>query len=274
MKNLLIITCFLYTLGISSQTISKEFSLKFKATYLLKFKTDTTNLSDQKHEELLLLIGDSQSKFISKARIIRDSIMRETIKNQTSSGSINLMGLDLPKTNIAETVYKNREQNQIITTEKKGKDDYLYTEELKQLDWRILPETKVVAGYKVQKAKTYFAGRNYIAWFTEELPISEGPYKFSGLPGLIIQIQDAQNHYNYQLIKWENINKDELVENKDYTNNYVVIEKEEFFKFKKEYYENFFQRAEARGITLMLSPQDKKRIKNKFKNQNNPIELE
>ncbi|MFY1045776.1 GLPGLI family protein [Chryseobacterium sp. GP-SGM7] len=39
----------------------------------------------------------------------------------------------------------------------------------------------------------------YNAWFTNEIPISEGPYKFSGLPGLIVKIEDTKKQHIWEL---------------------------------------------------------------------------
>lgn len=47
-----------------------------------------------------------------------------------------------------------------------------------------------ILDYKCIKATTRFRGRDYTAWVTKELPINDGPWKFYGLPGLILQIED------------------------------------------------------------------------------------
>ena len=43
-------------------------------------------------------------------------------------------------------------------------------------------------------------GRNYHAWFAPEIPLNEGPWKFNGLPGLILEVYDTQDHYHFTLI--------------------------------------------------------------------------
>ncbi|MEG1650143.1 MAG: GLPGLI family protein, partial [Rikenellaceae bacterium] len=48
-------------------------------------------------------------------------------------------------------------------------------------------------------------GREYEAWFTTEIPISEGPWKFYGLPGLIAKLHDKQKHYSFELIGFQKI---------------------------------------------------------------------
>ena len=59
-----------------------------------------------------------------------------------------------------------------------------------ELNWKILPETIVITNLNCQKAEVEYGGRQWIAWFTSEIPISDGPYKFRGLPGLIIEVFD------------------------------------------------------------------------------------
>lgn len=53
------------------------------------------------------------------------------------------------------------------------------------------------------KATVSHEGREYTAWYTTEIPIADGPYKFWGLPGLILKISDSENHYNFTLESFE-----------------------------------------------------------------------
>jgi GLPGLI family protein len=53
-----------------------------------------------------------------------------------------------------------------------------------------------IGNWEAQKATTEFGGRKWTAWFCEEIPLSDGPYKFKGLPGLIVKISDADNSHD------------------------------------------------------------------------------
>ncbi|MFZ1558862.1 MAG: GLPGLI family protein, partial [Saprospiraceae bacterium] len=48
------------------------------------------------------------------------------------------------------------------------------------------------------KATTKYGGRKYLAWFTPEIPVMDGPYVFAGLPGLIVRIKDDQDFYIFE----------------------------------------------------------------------------
>ncbi|MCC6413227.1 MAG: GLPGLI family protein [Saprospiraceae bacterium] len=41
--------------------------------------------------------------------------------------------------------------------------------------------------YQCLKATGHFRGRDYEVWFTPDIPISSGPFKLGGLPGLILE---------------------------------------------------------------------------------------
>ncbi|HPN70173.1 MAG TPA: GLPGLI family protein [Saprospiraceae bacterium] len=71
------------------------------------------------------------------------------------------------------------------------------TMENMNLGWEISEEVDSIGGFLVQKATTNFAGRKYEAWFTKEVAIPYGPYKFSGLPGLIIKLSDVDHKFNF-----------------------------------------------------------------------------
>lgn len=70
---------------------------------------------------------------------------------------------------------------------------YLVQEIIPNIHWELIKEYKVIGHFKAQQAIGTFRGRKYIAWFTNEIPINCGPWKFNGLPGLILEISDDKN---------------------------------------------------------------------------------
>lgn len=74
-------------------------------------------------------------------------------------------------------------------------------------NWKLTNENKKVNDLTLQKATTTFGGRNWTAWFTKEIPFQEGPYKFHGLPGLIVELYDDKENYRFELVKSAKINK-------------------------------------------------------------------
>ncbi len=65
------------------------------------------------------------------------------------------------------------------------------------ISWELLNETKNINSFKCQKAKGYFRGRTYTVWFTDDIPVSLGPWKLNGLPGLILEATDSLNQFQY-----------------------------------------------------------------------------
>ncbi len=76
-----------------------------------------------------------------------------------------------------------------------------------KLNWTLHAETKNLSNFISNKATTTFRGRNYTAWYVMDIPVPFGPWKFHGLPGLIIEVYDT--NYGFHLIanniKIENI---------------------------------------------------------------------
>lgn len=80
-----------------------------------------------------------------------------------------------------------------------------------KFDWNILPEKQKIGAYNTQKATTEFGGRKWTAWFSSDIPFQDGPYKFYGLPGLIVKIEDDEKNYSWMLSGNKKIeNYDEL----------------------------------------------------------------
>ena len=59
------------------------------------------------------------------------------------------------------------------------------------MNWQLHSHTIVEDQYTLQKATTTFGGRRvWVAWFSKDVNVSEDPYKFRRLPGVIFQIED------------------------------------------------------------------------------------
>lgn len=65
---------------------------------------------------------------------------------------------------------------------------YTVSEAMPLQRWQMGHETKKVGNYLYKKATAQFRGRTYTAWYTEELPVMGGPWKFDGLPGMIMEV--------------------------------------------------------------------------------------
>ncbi|MCD9582205.1 GLPGLI family protein [Tenacibaculum maritimum] len=76
-------------------------------------------------------------------------------------------------------------------------------------NWKIFNETKKVGDISCQKAEIYFRGRYYTAWFAMDIPVAFGPWKFKGLPGLILEVYDSEKlwHMRAQKIDINNSGK-------------------------------------------------------------------
>ena len=76
-----------------------------------------------------------------------------------------------------------------------------YLDTTNKINWEIKNEFKVINKYKCTKAVCNFRGRNYTAWFSPDIPVVNGPWKFHGLPGLILQISDETGAYDWVVDK-------------------------------------------------------------------------
>ncbi|MFN7775712.1 GLPGLI family protein [Flavobacterium sp.] len=69
--------------------------------------------------------------------------------------------------------------------------------------WTLGNEEKTIGKIRCKKATCNFRGRDYIAWYTDEIPVPFGPWKFNGLPGLIVEVSDATNEVFFSILKIE-----------------------------------------------------------------------
>lgn len=81
-----------------------------------------------------------------------------------------------------------------------------YEEKWNGQDWTLQGDTASFLGHQCQKAMCHWRGRDYIAWFAPDIPIRRGPWKFGGLPGLIMKVHDVDSLYVFEAVAIENGN--------------------------------------------------------------------
>jgi GLPGLI family protein len=126
-----------------------------------------------------------------------------------------------------------------------------YYDKFPNLKWKISKETKYISKYLCYRAELSFRGRNYTAWFTTELNIRYGPWKFSNTPGLIMQIYDESKSFSWSINKIESIKDFKEV---SIDKEIKIISLKEFVKQKEKNKEEIINqsmlRYQERGLEL------------------------
>jgi GLPGLI family protein len=111
--------------------------------------------------------------------------------------------------------YKNLKTNEFISTEPIFDKIFTIKDTMNGINWTInFEKTKKIGNFTCTEATTDYRGRKYIAWFTEQIPVSQGPWKLYGLPGLIIEAYDTTRQVNF-------LYKDAVL-NQDFTNQIIA----------------------------------------------------
>ena len=246
--------------------------------YESKSVRDTTNPERTSIDYMVLDIGEKGiSRFYSDNRRRTDSIMNELIKG---GGPVNIDRNLLSNNGISspgdsKEVLKNFPSGKISVTDRIANSDYLYEENKNLFQWQIETDTREILSYTCQKAVTDFRGRHYEAWFAPDLPINDGPWKFSGLPGLILAIEDSDKHFMFQAVGIENYKKPVEYPKRDY----VKTSRKEVEKIQKRFNDDpagYLTNSTpgARVLIKMIDQNGVERTGSEVKLPYNPIELE
>ncbi|WP_436417344.1 GLPGLI family protein [Petrimonas sulfuriphila] len=122
------------------------------------------------------------------------------------------------RNNLGESakIFKNKEKNEIITIDQGPITSFdkfalfRIIEFIPPQQWLISEDMLTILNYPCHKATTVFRGRQYAAWFTLDLPMNEGPWKFYGLPGLILKIADNEKVFELNAIGMQELTDTEI----------------------------------------------------------------
>ncbi|MHA3044524.1 GLPGLI family protein [Riemerella anatipestifer] len=260
--------------------VYKNDSLRGSFTYLLKSKPNNLYPENLYQELFSLQVSDNRSFFISENLLKYDSIFTSELNTAMRSGSnsINFSGKSFPKTNSKFLVVQENDKTIFYGTVGTSVLSY---QEPKINSWKLVNETKIVSSFSCKKAELRFKGRDWIAWYSTEIPFPYGPYKFGGLPGLIIKMTDKKEEYDFELVKSlpSRDLKGKIVGiNKKRYDNSISVTKQELEDTKDNFRKNLLQ--SMKNDSVVLSPEQTTALREKQKKDElekkgyNPIELE
>ena len=179
-----------------TETLANE-TMEFVYDYRCCVDTTGALKDNISSDNMLLQIGPAGlSKFSSYKNLTVDSlIMRSTseqIANAAMEGKLS--------TGEYMTIYKNYPSGKLTHTEMICQDWFRYEEDLPSPEWELTDSVTNVLGYECQSARCVFRGREWTVFYTEEIPLADGPWKLHGLPGLIMKASDEKGHYTFECI--------------------------------------------------------------------------
>ncbi len=199
--------------------------------YDMAYINDTSKLDIKYYDEIILEVGDKLSKSYSHGLYKYDSTYTDSNRNGSYS-------YPSPKLSIFPVDVIKKYTDETMTIYHRMPDEgpvFEYHENMNMFLWNIENEKTEYLGYSCNKATCNFRGRNWTAWFTDYIPIQEGPWKFCGLPGLILRIEDEKGAYIFNCIKIKQINKPIMSANYLYQKSSY----EDVSKFLEECYKDF-----------------------------------
>lgn len=264
--------------------------------YELNFKPKKDSARTDK-VMMILDITKDKSIYRDYTMVAQDSIMKIQVEAMQKSGVFKDISKMVTMPKFSEKIYKFYPEMKVQYVERISSGftpmNIGYNDDAK-FDWKISNEKAKIGSYNTQKATTEFGGRKWTAWFTSDIALQDGPYKFHGLPGLIVKIEDEGKNYSWELKgnkKVENFNEVTYLESISPGGNggkVAEISRDKFDKTFSDFKKDPFASARPMLKPEMLSQkmpgsdttigdmvkQQEKMLKDFYGANNNPIEIQ
>lgn len=183
MKNIikifiLILSSFSFTNGQNKKISDVE------VKYHMKYISDSLNKETYLEADMTLLSNKNESYYFNGAMVKFYQDLKYQTKTFSNVQDIANNYIPLPK--IRHNVWKINDIIKVTTP--LGKYNYSYNSD--KIEWELLGDIKKIEKYTCHLAKATVDNDIYFAWYTTEIPFSEGPFKFKGLPGLILELHN------------------------------------------------------------------------------------
>ena len=232
---------------------------RYKAVYSLNFIEDTVKRKI-KSTLATLLIGDSVVVYADKHLIDSDSV-GYTYSLSHNGAKVPAVALVSYMTGVKlhHYIYKNYPSNNKQTLRCNFIDNNSYTESIPTQEWTETGLTKEINGLTCNEAFCSFHGRDYVAYYSPDIPLRYGPDVFGGLPGLIMELQDGNSEYIWSLQDFEPCDYEHV----------ITINRKDLKELSRDNYREVEQKF--RNNPWMMNPDDP--MLKKFKPKPyNPVE--
>jgi GLPGLI family protein len=220
-KLLILVSLFFFSFT-SHQVFSQQLTGRaiYKASNQLVFNLDSTEMSPAEMAEMEEMMKKPwQADFIlsftqseSNWKQV-ESLGSETATTGSDGMTINLGGKG------DEILYKNLINQRFVQEQEFMGKMFLIEDSLDPIEWELTNETKKIGNYFAQKAsyslvvdaQQFSTGMaemenvkdtiNVTAWFTPDIPVSNGPENYFGLPGLILEVHHGGRSFYCEKIE-------------------------------------------------------------------------
>jgi GLPGLI family protein len=188
-KIFLVVVSFLTTTGYAQQNWLITYSLNQKP-----LKSKTYRETDRHR----LYILKNSSLYMDEKLAKRMEVYAKDLSDTDKYLEISSIG---GRPRFSTIIKKDYEQGRLFQIEEYLKKEHFARETtlMKGEAWSLKEDTAILVGLLCHKATGSFAGRDWEAWYSMELPLSEGPYKFGGLPGLIVDLRSVDDEFHFKL---------------------------------------------------------------------------
>jgi len=256
----------------NAQYINKSINIiKIIFNYSLIFRPDS-NSTQVKRSNFTLITDKGSSVFAEDLFFKQDSLVgsyENLPMNEANMSAFTAQLVHVQKPNFSFSIYKNYLSKSIVFLENVNEVNYSYNNTSIDFNWLVTQDKSIINGYNCQRATTFFGGRSWEVWFTKEIPISDGPYKFCGLPGLIIQANDSKKDYVFSLSAAKQSASD--IATSLPLKNIIQTNKKDLTQAKNTYALSIPNRMSTRGTAVSESLI--RSYKERIKKNNNLIEI-
>lgn len=199
-KTLLAILICLFAVDVSSRSINS-----YRAVYNFEYTKDSIRSIKEK-DILYLEIADQGSLCFSYHTYYSDSLFN-TPNGRAVWGQLFSTAIAKEGTNATSFPYKRSTfmvtklyaSDTIYIKDVIDSDVYEYNASRSEFHWQLCDSTKTISGFEACKATCRYHGREWTVWFSPDIPFSDGPWVFCGLPGLILEAHDKDHLFTFRL---------------------------------------------------------------------------